>query len=177
MEKKLQYNNKFFSLLGYFITGSFILAPSMVLAANPATTTFQVKTTVLKACTVAATTMDFSNYDPLSNTPLDITNSVNITCTKNTSYTVALNAGTTSGGTCAQRRLAESGEGADTMKYNIYTDNTHTSIWGDGTGGSITQTGSGSGTSQTLTGYGRIPAGQYCEPNNYTDTVTITVTY
>ena len=100
-------------------------------------------------------------------------------CTKSTGYTVALNGGTTTGGTVAQRLMAN---GANTLQYNLYTTNTYTTIFGDGTGTSVTQAGTGSGvnTANTLTVYGQLPdsaTNQAAVPGSYTDTVQVTVTY
>jgi spore coat protein U-like protein len=101
-----------------------------------------------------------------------------VRCTKNTPYTVGLNAGTVVGATLAQRLMAN---GADTMNYNLFTDAGRTTIWGNSAVAPtwVSGTGAGLGTPQVLTVYGRVPTGQtdlavggYSEP-----TITVTVTY
>ena len=65
--------------------------------AATATTSFGVSATVLN-CTVAATPLNFGNYTPGTG-PLLLSTAVNVRCTRGTSFTVALNGGTTVGGT------------------------------------------------------------------------------
>jgi len=148
-------------------------------AATAATTTatFQVTANVASQCTVSALDLGFGAVDPLG-ANVDQTTTVTVRCTKNTPYTVGLNAGTTTGATLAQRLMAN---GADTMNYNLYTDAARTTIWGNSAAAPtwVSGTGAGLGTAQVLTVYGRVPTGQtglavgsYLEP-----TITVTVTY
>ena len=148
-------------------------------SANTVTTTFQVSATLLKNCTVSATNLPFGNYAP-GGGALDVNSTVSVSCTMNTTFTVALNGGTTSGGNIAQRLMSD-GAG-DTLQYNLYTTNAYATVWGDGSGSSATRSGTGAGmaTPQTLTVYGQLPdsaANQVEPPNAYTDTITVTVTY
>lgn len=149
--------------------------------AATATTTFTVTATVLKYCTVSSTNLAFGNYTP-STGALTNTATVTYACTNGTPITsIALNVGTTTGATMAQRLMSNGASG--TLQYNLYTTNAYTSIWGDGTGGSVTQagtTGSGLGTNSTLTVYGKLPDGatnQAAAPGSYTDTITVTINY
>jgi spore coat protein U-like protein len=147
------------------------------------TTTFTVTATVLKACTVSATNIGFGNYTP-GGGALTGNSTISVKCTKTTPYTVALNAGTTTGGTLTQRLMAY---GAETLQYNLYTTNAFTTVFGDGTLGTGTNAGTGAGlgaAAQTYTAYGRLVdsvANQNAAPNaaatNYSDTITVTVTY
>jgi spore coat protein U-like protein len=67
------------------------------------------------------------------------------------------------------------------LVYNLFTDNTHTTIWGDGTG--LTSTVAAVGTGMANVGntvvYGRIPlvAAQAAVTGIYTDTVLVTVVF
>lgn len=150
-------------------------------AATAATTsTFNVTATVLKNCLVSSANLAFGNYTPNTGA---LTGSSNITvrCTKTTPYTVSLNVGTTTGGTYAQRLLAN---GTNTLQYNLYTTAALTTIWGDGTGGTGTIAGTGNGVSAssaiTHTVHGQLPdnaANQDAPPGSYSDTITVTVTY
>lgn len=160
------------------IAGALLGAACSVSAAT-ATTTFQVSATVLKNCTVSATNLAFGNYTPAAGA-LAVNSTVSVSCTTGTTFTVALNGGSTAGGTIAQRLMSD-GAGA-TLLYNLYTTNAFATVWGDGTGASVTQagTGAGMGTPQALTVYGQLPdsaANQAKPPASYTDTITVTVTY
>jgi spore coat protein U-like protein len=157
--------------------GAALLAGGSASAVN-ATTTFQVTATVLKTCSVNATTLAFGNYTP-GGGPVVGSSGVNVLCTKTTPFTVALNGGTTTGGTVAQRLMAN---GANTLQYNLYTTNAYATVWGDGTGTSTTQSGAGTGlaTPVAYTVYGQLldsAFNQGAVPGSYTDTITVTVAY
>ena len=146
-------------------------------AAATAAATFQVTANVQTQCNVSAVDLAFGTVDPLGGNA-DQSTTVTVRCTKNTPYTVGLNAGTTTGATLAQRLMAN---GTDTMSYNLYTDAARTIVWGNSAAAPtwVSGTGAGLGTAQVLTVYGRVPNGQtnlavgsYSEP-----TITVSVTY
>lgn len=139
------------------------------------TTTFTVTASIASTCTVAATTLAFGSYAPSTSTPTAASNTVNITCTNGTGYTVALDKETTAGGAVTQRLMA--GPGGATLNYNIYTTVAATTVWGHATGATVTQAATGNGLVQPLTGYGQIAPSQYNTAGSYTDTITVTVTY
>ena len=92
---------------------------------------------------------------------------------------MALNGGTTAGSTIAQRLLAQ---GANTLQYNLFTTAALTQVFGDGSGTSKTVAGTGAGvaTAATVTVFGQLPdnaTNQASVAGNYTDTITVTVTY
>lgn len=144
--------------------------------ATTATNTMNIEVSVMGTCvTVTATTLSFVNYTPSAQNNAQAT--ITVTCLLGTNYTVALNAGSTTGGTISQRLLTD-GSG-HTLKYNIYTNSNYTTIWGDGTSGSSVVNGAGGALPQSFTAYGSMPAGQTLPSTStqYTDTVTITVNY
>jgi spore coat protein U-like protein len=142
------------------------------------TTTFAVTATVQSTCAATAATLAFPNYTPGTGTLTGNTN-ISVKCTKNTPFTVALNVGSTTGDTFAQRLM---GSGANTLQYNLYTTVALGTIFGDGTGGTATAAGTGAGvaTATTVTVYGQLPdnaTNQTAVPGAYSDTITVTVTY
>lgn len=142
------------------------------------TTTFAVTSTVQATCSATATALAFPAYTPGAG-PVTSTNTISVKCTKNSPYTISLNAGTTTGGSFAQRLMAS---GANTLQYNLFTDVAHSLIFGDGTGTSHTVTGTGSGvaTANAVTVFGQLldnATNQLAVAANYTDTITVTVTY
>ncbi len=159
--------------------GALLVCASLGVArAGTATATFAVTATLQSTCSTTATTLAFPAYVP-GGGAIAQTSTVSVKCTKNSPYTIALNGGTTTGGTVAQRLLAS---GANTLQYNLYTTSAHTAVWGDGTGSSVTQAGTGAGvaTANSLTVYGQVPdnaANQVAVPGAYTDTITVTVSY
>jgi spore coat protein U-like protein len=163
------------------LAGAGVLATTAGSAvAATTTTTFAVSATVNANCLVAANPMNFTTYVPNGGN-IDATSTLSVRCTRNTAYTVALNAGSTTGGTLAQRLLTN---GTDTLQYNLYTTTARTTVWGDGTASTATVPGTGAGlaaaSAVTHTVYGRLvdsSANQSVSPGSYADTITVTVTY
>jgi spore coat protein U-like protein len=149
------------------------IRPVEAFAATPATT-FSVTATVLASCTVSAGTLAFGSYTPTGGSPADATSTIDVTCTNGTPYTVALDGGSTENNVAAR---AMNDPSSHTLSYGIYKDSARTTIWGDGTGSTVTQSGTGIGSLQGLTAYGRVPASQFVAAGNYSDTVTVTVSY
>ena len=140
--------------------------------------TFGVSTTLLKTCSVTATALNFGNYIAGAGA-LAVNSTVNIRCTRSTAFTVALNKGTTAGGTISQRLLTN---GTSTLQYNLFRTAAAATVFGDGTAGSRTRNGVGTGLASTVrfTVFGNLPdsaANQVATPGGYTDTVGVTVTY
>ncbi|WP_110256588.1 Csu type fimbrial protein [Undibacterium pigrum] len=132
-------------------------------------------------CTVSALPVAFSNYDPFSNTPSDISSTVTVTCNALVSvlvsYTVKLNAGMT--GTISSRLMTS---GSSQLAYQLYSNAGRTTVWGDGTAGSgIVSDGYLLNVVvpvvKNYSVYGRITAKQNVKAGSYLDTVTILLTY
>ena len=140
-------------------------------SATSTTATFAVSTTVTNSCTISGAALTFAAYTGALD---QASTALTVKCTNNGDYTVALNAGQTSGGTVSTRLMAN---GTNTLGYSLYTSNAYTTIWGDGTGSTQTVAGVGTGANQTLTVYGQIPANEASVSGNYTDTITATITY
>jgi len=146
-------------------------------SALTATTTFGVSATVLKTCSVAANALAFGNYTPAAGA-LAVNTTVNVKCTKGTTFTVALNGGATAGGTITQRLMTN---GTDNLQYNLYTTAAFSTLFGDGTTG-VTMPGTGTGlaTAVAVTVFGSLPdnaTNQGVSTGAYVDTVGVTVTY
>lgn len=140
--------------------------------------TFNVTATVPKLCTVAVIPdLAFGTYTPFGG-QITATTAVSLKCTGSTIYSVALNKGSTTGGTISQRLMAN---GASTLQYNLYTDAALSTLFGDNTNGvAVTGTGSGMAVGQTVTVYGVLPdnpTNQAAAAGAYSDTITVTVTY
>jgi spore coat protein U-like protein len=142
------------------------------------TTTFAVTSQVQSTCSATATALAFPAYTPGAGNIVG-SNTISVKCTKNSPYTISLNRGATAGGTVAQRLMAA---GGNTLQYNLYTTVAHTTVFGDGSGTSQTVAGTGSGvaTANAVTVFGQLPdnaTNQAAVPANYTDTITVTITY
>ena len=156
-----------------------VISPMSAHAATPtsASATFQVGATILVACNVTGSTLTFGgSIDPLQTPgPVDASTALNVTCTKTTPYSVALSAGTNAGNASAfGSRTMKSGN--NNLPYQLYLDSGRTQVWGDGNNSGV-YSGTGTGSQQVLTVYGRLPSLAGIVPGNYSDTVTVTITY
>jgi spore coat protein U-like protein len=150
-------------------------------SANAATvgTSFGVSASVNGVCLVSALPLAFGAYTPAAGA-IAANTTVSVRCTRNTGFSVALNGGSTTGGTISQRLLTN---GTDTLQYNLFTTAAFGTIFGDSTTGSpVAGTGNGVGVAQAVavTVYGQLPdsaANQSVPAGAYTDTVGVTVTY
>jgi len=105
-----------------------------VAQAATTTTTFAVTATVLSTCSATAATLAFPNYTPGGGAQIG-NSTISVKCTRNTPFTVSLNAGSTTGDAFTQRLM---GSGANTLQYNLYTTAALATVFGDGTGGTGT---------------------------------------
>jgi len=142
---------------------------------------FSVWANVVADCVVSASTLDFGVASIVdTRRTMRATSTISLRCTSGAQYTIALDAGTASGATVADRRMARDG-GTETLAYGLYSDAARRRIWGDGSSGSETVSGTGSGTHRTEnhTVYGELPLEREDEPasGHYRDTITVTVTF
>lgn len=181
------------NLLAALLTTGVLLGAAGSASAATTSNTFTVSATVLKTCSVAATNLGFGSYTPGAGA-LNATSTVSVNCTKGTGFTVALDKGSTAGGTVAARLMLQTA-GTSTLQYNLCTAAVTAAgacnggtLWGDGTTGTTTQAGTGAGMGagnvQNLTVFGGLPdnaANQAATVAGastvYSDTVTVTVTY
>jgi len=135
---------------------------------------FVVRTTNNSSCTVATTMLNFGSKQNLS-AVTDATNTISVTCTAGTVYSVGLSGGTSGAVDPTQRRMTNSAT-TGFVSYGIYRDAARTQPWGS-TIGSNTASATGSGLAQSFVGYGRVPVQATPPALTYTDTIVVTVTY
>ena len=133
---------------------------------------FTVQANYPATCSVTATNLNFGSHGVLD-ASVDATNTVSVTCSNTTPYTISLNGGNSGATDPTLRKMAN---GAATITYGIYTNAARTLPWGS-TIGADTVAGTGTGAVQNYTAYGRVPAQTTLSPQTYTDTITVTVTY
>lgn len=136
-----------------------------------ANASFAVKANMLAHCILSAAPLVFGSYTGVVN---NATTSIDITCTNQTSYTVGLNQGKSSGATVTKRAMT--GPSSSLLHYGLYSDAGHTLNWGD-TAATNWVSGAGAGSQQSLTVYGQIPGGQFPRPGSYSDTIIAKITY
>jgi spore coat protein U-like protein len=123
-------------------------------------------------CTIGAGTLAFGSYDPVgahAASPLDAQGTIQIACTRATSYAVGLGAGGFASG--AMRQMAN---GAGRLQYELYTDPGRTTAWSSTT----TVAGTAASTAPVpLVVHGRVPGGQAAPAGAYADTVVSTINF
>jgi len=153
-------------------------------ASNPATATFEVKLTVLKACSVvagAASDIDFGSQDANPTANLQSNKNISVTCSKGTAYTIGLLSGNNSTNTAGLGLMKAAAPNNDSVGYQLRSTagltgtvwgNTNTSgtVVGNGVGG----TGTGAAIAHTV--YATVPDTNVT-PDSYKDTVTVSVRY
>lgn len=163
---------------------SLVASAPAVLAAD--TTTFNVRISITKACTItaaAATDVDFGTVSSTATGNTDAAGSVTAQCTALTPYTIALNAGVNPGtaNDVTTRRMRNTDTTVTTnnlVPYQLYQDSARTQVWGSTAGNNVVS-GSGNGANQTFQVFGRVanPSLANAAAGSYQDTVTATITY
>ena len=169
MKMKLKQRNIKISII------SAMLAGTVGLSSASFATTFDVKTTVMGACTLTATDMDFGNYDTTSGSPDDAQSVINHTCTAGTSASIAISQGNLgdSGSTDAVPVRGMT-NGANTLAYSLSSSLAGVE-WGN-----TKNEGEpflSDGTSTNIDVYGRIAANLPVFAGDYVDNLTVTVEY
>jgi len=136
--------------------------------------TLLVSATVLENCTIVATPMAFGALTDVGSANVDTTSTLTLACTPGADFFVSMNDGANASGGARRMVGASSGE---FLPYEIYTDNTHTTVWGS-TEGTDTVAGTAPAGVATLTAFGRIASGTASPSADvYSDTVTVTVNF
>lgn len=123
------------------------------------------------ACDVVLEPVNFGDVDLDGIT--ESTGTVSVTCDAPIGVTVEASQGF---GTYAQREMI--GPRGAKLRYNLYTDATHTVVWGNTAGGAMPLAGFYDGTQPlVLTVYGRIRGPQNAAPGTYSDELVISVRF
>ena len=163
--------NRFHSLLALPLLA---LAASGTALAQSATTDFEVRIDITSTCHFAADATDV-DFGSVASTATDVTASgaLSVLCTPGTDFSIALDAG--QNGDAGQRGMASIGTG-DTVPYELFQDASLQEPWGVGAGTNA-YSGTGTGSAETVEVYGRVPSANFRAGDDYSDTVTATITY
>lgn len=140
--------------------------------------TFTVSVTITNDCKVTASDINFASA-PIVSAFSTVSNTINVTCTKGTPYTVGLSDGNSV--SAGQRRMAS---GANYLSYEVYQGSS-TVRWGSATGQRRASSGAdilpGPGTGNTVQGFNynaRVLTGQTTPPaGTYTDILVLDVAF
>lgn len=132
-----------------------------------AQTQMQVVLEVLKSCSFTAGKMDFGSYESSWGQALGASSNLNITCTKNTPFSI-----TTASSDLSMQPVEGQGE---KVTFELYSDQNDSSP--------VTNTsalsGTGTGEMQTLTLWGKVPATELAKASagKYQANVTLNMVY
>lgn len=138
--------------------------------ANLGTFPFTARADVQPQCRLStATDLDFGSVSGMLVANIDQTSAISTTCTYRTAWQIGLD-----DGQHGLRRMT--GVGSYAVNYELYRDSDHTLRWGN-TLNTDTLSGSGTSTAQTVPVYGRVPPQTPVAAGNYSDVITVTVTF
>jgi spore coat protein U-like protein len=152
------------------------IAAESRLIGQSATASLTVSASVSKNCTITTAPVAFGAYDSVTanaTAPLDATGTVTVTCTKGAVAKVGLGAGSNAQGTT--RRMI--GGTSAFLNYELYKDNTHSTVWGDTIDTSLDIPAAPNRNPRNFPVYGRVAAAQDATVGSYTDTVVATVNF
>ena len=170
-----------------FTAISAILAASMLSLsaahAATATATFDVLIKIQPSCTVTAGSASNINFGTVAANATAFqqgSSSITVHCSKTTAYTVGLlpASGSTAGaGQMAAQNTAPASGNNDKVQYQLrQATGDNGAVWGNVSGN--WKSGSGTGTDQTLPVYATVAVADLNKtPDDYKETVTVTVTY
>lgn len=159
--------------------GALLLAAGGAQASSSTVTAnMQVTANVQSACLLSTTNMAFGSLSPSIANPGTAT--ITWSCTEGTAASITVGSGGYPG--TSSRFAANTADTTKTIPYGLYTSSTYDTaipVTDTGTSGLTGLTGSGTLNSNTVTIYGNIAAADAsaAEPGEYTDSVTLTLTY
>src|SRR3569833_2236177 len=156
------------SLFAALLTGTAVLSAAPAFAGNTvATQTIGVGLVVDAQCTISApATLSFGTHVIILgdvNAQADMT----IECTKETPYSIALDAGLNSASAGTTTRAMKSG--SNYIDYDLYSGSAGGTFWGHTGGTDTVDSGSAQGADETITIYGQVPSHQNQPIGTYAD--------
>lgn len=144
--------------------------------AGSTTATTQASASLAKNCLLSATNISFGTFN-LAAGETDANGSINVLCTKGTTYNIAINWGHVEAQQSQNGDMIGASSG-DIIAYGINSSYHSGFMWGV----DHPVNGVGNGLTQSYTTYGRAYTGiyghpAYPTPDNYSDTVTIALNY
>ena len=175
------------AVAGLVAFGLALGAPYVMANSSPQTATFQVLMKINKSCTVAAGAGSNIQLGPVAGVDANAavgttgTNNFSVTCSNTTVYNMALQS-SNNASTAGQGTLKGVAAGnTDTLTYQLHSGSAAGPIWGN-SGVTATTVGNGlggvgNGTAQSIPVYAAVTAAapSIVTPDNYSDTVTVSV--
>lgn len=125
-------------------------------------------------CQLNVQPVNFGFYDIFSPVSTDTFAGLTVNCAVGTLYRVSFSPGLYSNGQFNNRRMLGS-NGRDYLRYNLFLEPAHVTLWGDGTAGSSIISRISTTVPDVLPVYGRISPLQMVSPGEYRDSIIVTV--
>lgn len=153
---------------------STVFAASPPSSPNSATGSFDSTATITSACELKVSPLSFGivNASSTANTNIELV------CSKGTTAYIGISLGNTD--TFNSRYMIGGAGNTDKLYYNVYKDSQTEEVWKEG---ASLESEISDGTKQIMTIFGKIgnyqtgEADVYVKPDNYTDQLTVYVTY
>lgn len=154
------------------ITTIALAALSSLAIAGTQSANFQATATLNAACTLSMNDFNFGAI--LFNSDSSKLSQLKVTCNPGVTATGTINTG---GSGSFNRYMTDGTPSSDHLQYQIFLPSHSNTSIGDGSAGTetIPITGTGSVTTQWISGV--VLRGQYLKPGNYSDSLTLKVTY
>ncbi|WP_228398711.1 Csu type fimbrial protein [Limnobaculum xujianqingii] len=176
------------STLGLILT---CFAMASVVYADSRTKDVKIDATITAGCILGSAGSDTTSFGSINfgNNISSLFNNIDVTstqnagsimvrCTPKTNVTLGIDGGLNSGGTVGTGRLMKLATGTNTLKYQLYQDSNHTTIWGNNSNGGQNLTVMSDGSVQKIDIYARLFSSTSLPAvGQYSDTVLITVSY
>jgi spore coat protein U-like protein len=125
-------------------------------------------------CAVSGGSIAFGNLLAFDHSAaLNGSGDFSVTCTASVPYSLALDNGF--GPSIGARVMTVLGSGA-TIRYQLYQDAGHSTVFGDGTSGP-SRDGVGTGVLQSIEVYGQIPTQNISAAGAYSDSINVTAVF
>lgn len=121
-------------------------------------------------CTMQTTNISFGNYDVFNPAPVSSTGRITVSCNRTSSYTI-----TASTGNSGNFLLRQMSFGSYRLAYNLYINNTYSTVWGNGNTGTAAIVNTA--VSGTHTIFGQLPARQNVASGTYSDTLIVILSF
>lgn len=133
----------------------------------------QTTATLNSSCSVFALGINFGTITPSTSGIVEALGSIHTTCSKGVAYVVRLSTGA---GSFEERTMIGTSGNTDTLAYNLYTNASRDTIWSNpANGGAVELVGTGLPESNFI--FAALPLNQYIKPDNYSDNITVNLSY
>lgn len=145
--------------------------------AATASGSLEAKITITSDCSVSTgnAALDFGSNASTAAMPTANNGGFSVTCTNGSPYKIGLTPASTSSAV-GTGTMSTSPSNGSTIGYTLYQDSSFQTVWGS-TAGTNTNDSTGTGAAQSYTVYGKVTSSLNVPAGNYSDTVTIEVTY